>query len=91
MIVTYMIISLLSMVQIIFSIFPDLPDTPQAIVDGGTWITDQIALVVSVLNYVFTPALMAATVVVIIGMFTFEHIYHGAMWIVRKIPVLNIK
>jgi hypothetical protein len=75
----------------ILAVLPSVPATPQGIVDGGQWIIDQVASVISVLNMLFTPALMATIVVVIIAMFSFEGIYHATMWVIRKIPVINIK
>lgn len=52
---------------------------------------DSIASVISVLNWVFTPALMTAIVIIVVGMFTWEYIYAATLWLLRKIPVINIK
>lgn len=91
MIFTLMIIGLMALVQLIFGIFPNAPATPQAVIDGGSWITDQIGSVIAVLNYVFGSTLLAAIMVVVVAMFTWEYIYHAAMWLIRKIPMINIK
>ena len=91
MIFTLMIVGLIALVQVIFGIFPNAPATPQAVIDGGSWITDQIGSVVAVLNYVFGSTLLAAIMVVVVAMFTWEYIYAAAMWLVRKIPMINIK
>lgn len=90
MIFTYMITALLALVSGIFSILPTVPPMPVAVTTAGVWVTDQITLVVGVLNMIYGQTLLAALMVVIIGMFTFDWIYHTAMWIIRKIPMINI-
>lgn len=91
MIIEYLIYALLGVVKLLFGILPDLPDTPETIVNGGDWIIETIGGVISVLTFFLSPALMVACMFVIVAMFTFEHVYHGLMWILRKIPILNIK
>jgi hypothetical protein len=91
MVFTYMIIAMLGMVKLIFGILPNAPATPPEVVSAGGWIVTEISSVMSVLTLIFSPVLVAATVVVIIAMFTWEHIYASAMWIVRKIPMINMK
>lgn len=91
MITDFMITILTGSVQLILGVLPDVADTPSAIVDGGDWIIDQITSVISVLSMVLTPALLTATIVVAVGMLLFDNIYHGVMWVLRKIPILNIK
>lgn len=91
MIIDFLISSMLGFIRVVFGILPSVPATPQSVIDGGQWITDQISAVISVLNMVYTPALLAATLIIIVGMFTFEWIYHTAMWIIRKVPFINIK
>jgi hypothetical protein len=91
MIFTLMIVGLMALVDLILQILPTAPATPQTVIDGGSWITDQIGSVVAILNYVFGSTLLAAIMVVVVAMFTWEYIYAAVMWIVRKIPMINIK
>jgi hypothetical protein len=91
MIFTILVIGMLELVKLILGILPDAPATPSAVTSGGSWVTDQVGSVISVLNYVFTPALMTAVMVVVVAMFTWEYIYAAAMWLIRKIPMINIK
>jgi hypothetical protein len=91
MIFNFMINILIGTVKLILGILPNVVATPQAIVDGGDWVITTISGVISVLSMVLSAPLLAACVVVIIGMFTFEWIYHSVMWILRKIPMVNIK
>jgi hypothetical protein len=91
MIINFIVSTLFTCIEAILGILPNVAATPDAIVSGGQWVTDQVANVISVLTMVFTAPLLTACVVCIVGMFSFEWIYHSVMWIIRKIPVVNIK
>lgn len=91
MIFTFIIHALLSLVTTLFSVLPTLAATPEAVITGGQWVIDTIYGVVSMFRMIYGSALMTAIVVVIVGLFSFEWIYHTVMWIVRKIPMINMK
>lgn len=91
MIFTFMITSLISLVKTILSVMPTIPATPSAIVTGATWITDMVGTVASVLQMIYSPALMTAIVLIIVAIFGFDTLYHTVMWVLRKIPMINIK
>jgi hypothetical protein len=91
MIFTGIIIALLAVWNLILSVIPTIPATPTAITSGGTWVINTITGVVALLNWIFTPTLLAAFVVVFIAIMGFEQIYHTTMWVVKKIPFLSIK
>jgi len=90
-IIEFIVWSLTSVVQLVLGILPNVPATPQPIIDGGAWVIDTIAGVISVLTMVYGQALLTAIVVVIVGILGFEQIYHTAMWVIRKIPFINVK
>lgn len=90
MILMLIIAVFISLVELILGVLPNAPATPQAVTDGGAWIVDQIASTIAVLNYVFTAPLLAAIMIVVIAMFTWEWVYHSTMWLIRKIPALHI-
>lgn len=91
MIVLFILGVFLSAIQGMLGILPNVPATPQGIIDGGQWTIDQVTAVISVLNMLFTPGLVAAVMIVIIATFNFTWIYHATMWIIKKIPMLNVK
>ncbi len=91
MIIDLMISVMIGFVKVVLGILPNVPATPSAIVDGGNWVTSTIGGVISVLSMLLTPALLAAVVLVIVGLINFQWIYHTVMWVVRKIPMVNIK
>ena len=91
MIIEFIVNSLISVLKTVFSPLPNVPATPSAIVSGATWVTTTISGVVSLLRYVYGDALFTAIIVVVVALLNFEWIYHSLMWVVRKIPMVNIK
>lgn len=91
MIFTLIIVGLLGMVKVIFGILPNVPATPTVITDGAAWMTDTIISVISFITYFVSAPLMAAVVLVSVAMFNFDWIYRTSMWIIRKIPMINMK
>lgn len=77
--------------QAIMSVLPTIPSVPTAISDGGTWVVTTIEDVIAILRLFYGSTLLNAIVVVCVAILTFEWIYHGIMWIVRKIPMINMK
>jgi hypothetical protein len=75
----------------VLSVLPDVPPTPQAVIDGGQWVISTIGGVIGILNMIYTPAIMTAVVVIAVGIFNFEWLYHSVMWVLKKIPMINIK
>lgn len=90
MIFTLIVVGLIALVQLILGVLPNAAATPQTVIDGGQWIIDSIASVIAVLNYVYGSVLLAAIMVVVIAMFTWEYVYAAIMWLIRKIPAINI-
>lgn len=91
MIITFIITSLITLIAVLITPIPTLPDIPTAISDAGDWLIDQVESVVGILNLVYGHTLLVAIMVVVAGMFSFTTVYHSIMWIVRKIPIINVK
>jgi hypothetical protein len=81
----------MTMIRVIMLPFPTLPAIPSAISTAGAWVTDTIASVTSVLQMIYGSTLLTAIVLVIVGIFGFETVYHLVLWVLKKIPVINIK
>jgi len=75
----------------LFDALPDLPAMPSSIATAGDWTIDQIGNVVSMLSMLYTPTLLAAIVVVCLALFGFEFLYRQFLWVLKKIPIINIK
>lgn len=73
------------------ALMPDLPPIDPSIVAVGESINQFAGQASFLLNYIFSPILVTFAVSAAVGIIFFEHIYHGIMWILRKIPVLGIK
>lgn len=91
MIIDFIISVFATFVKGVFYILPSLPDMPEPITSGGDWLINTVTSVASVLTMVYSPALMAIMISTAILLLNFEHIYHVTMWILRKIPVINMK
>jgi len=91
MIINFLVNILVKLLILIFGVLPTIPATPAEVTSGGQWIIDQIVGVISVLTTILTPALVAAVVVVLVAELAFQNVYHGVMFVLRKIPVINIK
>jgi len=90
MILTLIIVGLMELVNVILGVMPTLPAIPSTISDGGAWVITAISGVVGILNYIYSPTLLAAVVGVIVLLLSFDTIYHTAMWVIRKIPYINV-
>ena len=79
------------LVHLVFSILPSLPDLPQSAYNSINSFFDLIFNYAGFID-VFIPLqhikiLVPLTIVVI----NFEHIYNLIMWVLKKIPALNIE
>jgi hypothetical protein len=90
MIIELIIKAIISLLQTIMSVLPNLPAVPVAISSAGGWISDQIIGVVSLLRQLYGTTLLAALVLVGGSLLIFKTTYSFIMWVIRKIPVLNI-
>jgi len=91
MLFNFIVNAIVSLVTAILSVLPTAPATPTVIVNAGQWTIDTINGVISVLRMIYGGTLLDAIIVVIVALFTFDKVYHATMWILRKIPGLNIK
>lgn len=79
------------LLQTVLGVLPNVAPIPVAVSTGGDWALAQVSSVISVLNVVFSPALMSGAVLIIVGLFVWEWVYGSVMWVVRKIPLVNLK
>lgn len=91
MILTFIITSIMKLIELIFSVLPSLPAMPPEIINGSEWFITSIQKMSSLLMMLFNPILFVACVVLIFLAINFNYIYQSVMWIIRKIPMINIK
>lgn len=78
------------LVNLIFTILPNLPDLPQSAYTSINSFLDLVFNYVGLLD-VFVPLQHIKILVpLIIVVVNFEHIYNLVMWVLKKIPALNI-
>lgn len=91
MIFDFLITGLFSLLTTVFGALPTLPAVSDDILAPVESLANFIHDGAKVLGMIFSPALFTAALVVIFAVIFFEQIYHTVMWIVRKIPIINIK
>lgn len=72
-------------------LFPSIPAIDSEISDGGDFVLDVINDVAGVLTLIYSHGLLQAIFAITIIIVAFEPIYHTTMWVLKKIPMLNIK
>lgn len=78
------------LLTIIFGLLPDIPNFDSNVLDS---LNDFINLIfdnLDLLGFFIDIELIGALIPWLIIILNFEHIYDFVMWIVRKIPILNI-
>jgi len=91
MIIDTLIGFLLNILNGILSLIPNIPPMPDAIQQPTTYFLTLAVQTFNLLNYFFGLPVMLAIIFVSFSILFFEQAYHTIMWIVRKIPVINIK
>lgn len=75
----------------LLTIPPDLPPMPQSITDAGDIIISMFADAANVVAYLYGTVFYKALLGVSIVAFSFDYLYKFLIWILRKIPLLNIE
>lgn len=91
MIFTFLLTVFLALVMGLFDILPNVPQIAPEIESAGSAVIDFVGNGTTVLSVIFGEALLAAAVVAILSMFFFSHIYFSVLWILKKIPMINVK
>lgn len=89
--ILFIVITAIALLVTVFAVMPDLPATPETLVYIQNTFNDVLLFAIQFIRYFLTPQLTFVMVMVIIAVFAFEPVYHGIMWILRKIPILGIK
>ncbi len=89
--IVFIIIAAVALLTAVFVVMPDLPATPELLISMQEAFNSILLNAIQFIRYFLSPQLTFVVVMVIAAMFASEPIYHGIMWILRKIPVLGIK
>lgn len=74
----------------IFSVI-DLPVVPQGLVDAVNLVLGYMADGMSIINFFCPLSAISPAIDLFIAVWTIEHSYRLVMWVLQKIPMLNIK
>lgn len=91
MIIDALLHGILGIVTNIVSVFPTLPSIDPAIVTATSWVTTTLGQGASFAQFLYGTTLFDAIIGVLIAIWAFEPIYHGVMWVLKKIPFINVK
>ena len=75
----------------IIVLMPNFPPTPDSFNDILEQLADFMGGISHVLIYIFGTQLFLAFIGIFVAVMVAEPVYHGVMWVLRKIPVLGIK
>lgn len=89
--IVFMVIAGIALLATVFVVMPDLPPTPDILIAMQDTFNLFLHKVVQLIFYFLTPTLAFASLLIVSAVFASEPVYHGIMWILRKIPVLGIK
>ena len=89
--IVFIIIAAVALLTTVFVVMPDLPATPELLIAIQDGFNNILLQAIQFIRYFLSPQLTFVVVMVIAAVFASEPIYHGIIWILRKIPVLGIK
>ena len=89
--IVFIIIAVVALLTTVFVVMPDLPATPEFLISLQDGFNNILLQTIQFIRYFLSPQLTFVMLVVVAAVFASEPIYHGIMWILRKIPVLGIK
>lgn len=74
----------------IFSVI-DLPIVPQGLVNAVNFVMGHMSQGMSIINFFCPLSAISPAIDLFIAVWTVEHSYRLIMWVLRKIPMLNVK
>lgn len=89
MIIELILAVFMVVIQGVFS-WINLPDFPPEVAEGISTFFDFIFDNCSLLSFFIRPTTVRIVIPIVIIALNFEHIYHFTIWILKKIPILNI-
>ena len=78
------------LLTIIFGLLPDIPNFDSGVLNSLNGFINLIFDNLDLLGFFIDIELVGALIPWLVIILNFEHIYDFIMWIIRKIPILNI-
>lgn len=75
----------------LLTILPTLPPLPAEITTMMSYTIGIVNNVIPILHYMYGTALFNAILFLVVALWQIENIYAITMWVLRKIPFINIK
>lgn len=80
-----------ALMSFVFGLFGNLPPTPDWLIGVADGAITMFQFAIYTLSWLIGPHLFFLTLGVIVALISWEQVYHLIMWVLRKIPILNIK
>ncbi len=74
-----------------FVLIPGLPPMPDAVTNGSATIIGLITDPANLLTMIYTAPLLIAVVAIALAIMSMETAWFTVLWILKKIPFINIK
>jgi len=87
MIINIFLTALMTIAQGLFDILPDLPDLPVAITNALDTVPDLVRFTSRLVVMFVGRTFYLVVIPLIILLINFNWIYHGTMWLIRKLPI----
>lgn len=87
MIINIFLTAIMTIAQTLFDILPDLPDMPAGITNALDVLPDVIRFTSRLVVMFVGRTFYLVVLPLIILLINFNWIYHGTMWLIRKLPI----
>ena len=91
MIILFIFLALFAVIKLVFNVLPSLPAMPVQIIEAGGWFIDVVSHATGFFKYLYGSVFFNIIITLLIGLLAFEQIYHFTLWILKKIPAINVK
>jgi len=87
MIIEFVLSVVAGFVKAVFGILPNIPPMPAWVDTSLDTVIDVVIGGVGLVSYLYSPQIFIFVLTTSLVVLNFEHVYHAAMWVIRKLPI----
>lgn len=91
MVYVVLIVVALAVIGLFTGVLPSFPPTPDFLQGVADTAIDLFQTGMYLLSYLLTPPIFFGSMAIFVAVLIAEPVYHFAMWVIKKIPIINIK
>lgn len=91
MILELLLSAIKGLLNLVVSLLPSLPELPDAFTGNLDTIFEFLRSSLGLFYFFIRPSTVMLALPISLAIVNFEHIYRFSMWIIRKIPFINVK